>query len=198
MPQHNGWGNFCPEEHPARKSGFRSVRPGWAGLPLSPFTSHISRPILRYKTTTVLCSGEMPWGRSLSDREPGPLADPVLEVSGLNELPLHLGARSETVLSFPCGHQVWGRKHELASGPEEKQVGEIPVVTGWPRCQSSTLSRCGRPLGKPLGCPPSICQVTIILIIRHSSQHFPCINPDHLQAHFTDGETEAENAKQLA
>lgn len=39
-------------------------------------------------------------------------------------------------------------------------------------------------------------QVTII--IRHSSQYFPCVNSDNLQTHFTDGEFEAEKGCKIS
>lgn len=44
-------------------------------------------------------------------------------------------ASSQTVLSFPCGHQVEGEENrwgEGLRGQKGSKSGEIPVVTGWP------------------------------------------------------------------
>lgn len=109
-------------------------------------------------------------------------------------------ASSQTVLSFPCGHQVEGEENcgrEGLQGQKGSKWGKIPVVTGWPE-------RCTVPPSLAVGVPQessqgwSTCHFPSHVIIRHSSQYFPCVNSDNLQAHFTDGEFEAEKGYKIS
>lgn len=80
----------------------------------------------------------------------------------------------------------------LLQGQKGSKWGKIPGVTGLPKCHRvpPSLAVGAPPRKAPWAGPPATSQVTVI--IRHSSQYFPCTNSDNLQAHFTDGEFEAE------
>ena len=59
------------------------------------FDPHLQVPtsLLFYALGRCIALRARQWGHSLSDWEPSPLVDPALQVSGISELPLHLGAR---------------------------------------------------------------------------------------------------------
>lgn len=109
-------------------------------------------------------------------------------------------ASSQAVLSFPCGHQVEGEENcggEGLQGQKGSKWGKIPVVTGCPeRCTVPPFLLWASPRKAPRDGPSATSQVTII--IRHSSQYFPCVNSDNLQTHFTDGEFEAEKGCKIS
>lgn len=103
-------------------------------------------------------------------------------------------ARSETVLSFLCGYQVGGGvgvggTHGLISGPEGKQV-ELKSCGHWVAIEFYPFLLRISPRKVPWDGPPSTSQVTGI--IRHSSQHLPCINSDNTPAYFIHRAIEEE------
>lgn len=72
----------------------------------------------------------------------------------------------------------------------EKTCGHWPAPSHWGSRVPPSLAGAS-PRKGPWDGSPSTSQVTVI-IIRQSSQHFPCTNSDNPQAHLTDGEIEAE------
>ena len=95
-----------------------------------------------------------------------------------------------------------GRKIGLAQGHKGSKWRETPVATGSCKCHRIPLSCCGHPPGKPQG---SVTLQALMESSLHLPSHnnnnnhvlfsvFPHINSKNPQAHFADGESEAERA----